>query len=213
MKSNPRDSIKPRRLVAFVIVASVGFVLAMTIDQPVFDRYVDPRPRPSDLRLMFRLAGYLPLWLLVAAAFVLIDWPRLGRQGLMAVLRRGYLLAMAVILSSLLSTVLKLLIRRTRPINHAGEYFFRPWSRRTFETSGLALPSGHAAVAFAATWMLCRLYPRATPIWCLVAIGCATGRVTTGAHFVSDVWLSAVSSFVVVWVLWRVQGGKRALCP
>ena len=210
MKSAAYRVVKPWRVVAFVIVAAAGFLLATMVDKTVFDRYADRTPPPSDVRLMFRTVGYLPFWLLVAAVFVLTDWPRLGREGLAAVLRRGYLLAMAVTCSALLSELLKLLIRRERPIYHAGEYVFRQWSGRTLNTAGLALPSGHATVAFGAAWMLCCLYPRATPIWLTAAIGCAAGRVLVGAHFASDVWLSAVISFVVVWGLWRVHGGKQS---
>ena len=125
MKPATRRAVKPRRVVAFLIIAAVGFLLTMMVDKAVFDRYSDPKAPPTEARLMVRAVGYLPTWLLVAAAFVLIDWPKLGRDGLAAFLRRGYLLAMAVTCSALLSEVLKLLIRRERPIRSAGEHVFR----------------------------------------------------------------------------------------
>ena len=52
--------------------------------------------------------------------------------------------------------------------------------------------------------------PRARWIWLSLATGCAVTRVLQGAHFLSDVYLSAVVSFGVVAILWRWQGDKAA---
>ena len=89
-----------------------------------------------------------------------------------------------------------------------GEYFFRPFSESSFSTSGLALPSSHALVAFSGAFILCRLYPRAWPVWVLLAAGCALTRVQAHAHFLSDVTVAAVAAWFVVDVAWRAWGNE-----
>ena len=201
-----------RRLLAaatFVLIAGCGFVVATLLDQPIY-AYFDRRgwKPPTDWDFMFRIAGYLPFWLLIAVALFLIDRRSHGRQEL-STRRCAGLLTLTVIVAGLLSEALKLLIRRERPLDHAGEYFFRAWSHRTFDAGGLALPSGHATIALAACFLLYRLYPRASPVWMLAGLGCAYGRVATRAHFVSDVWLSGVVGFLVATIVWHRLAMRR----
>ena len=193
----------------FLLFAVGGLVLATLIDKDVYDHFAKrPWVLLTDRDQMFRIMGYLPFWLLASVALLLVDWAGLGRRG-GVVLRRAAMLAMTAAISGLLSEVLKVLIRRERPRLHDGEYFFRPWSDRTFEAAGLGMPSGHVSVAAAAACALCLLWPRAAPIWLLAAVGCAYGRVATGAHFVSDVWLAVVLGVVVAAVMWRWLGYRR----
>jgi membrane-associated phospholipid phosphatase len=58
-------------------------------------------------------------------------------------------------------------------------------------------------VAFAAAWVLCRLHPRASPVWLALAVGCAFTRLVSHAHLLSDVVVAAVAAYAVVWVVWR----------
>jgi membrane-associated phospholipid phosphatase len=76
-------------------------------------------------------------------------------------------------------------------------------------TSGLALPSSHALVAFAAAAMLARLYPRARWLWYALAAGCALTRVLARAHFLSDVTLAAIIGWAVAAVLWHVVNAAK----
>ena len=193
----------------FLLLAGGGLIFAILIDREVYE-YVAKRPWIpfTDREQVFRIAGYLPFWLLASAALLLVDWPKRSRQGGVG-LRRAALLALAPTISGLLSEALKLLIRRERPNLHAVEYVFRPWSDRTFEAAGLGMPSGHVSVAAAAAAVLCLLWPRAAPIWLLAAVGCAYWRVARGAHFVSDVWLAAVLGSVVAVLLWRRLAYQR----
>jgi membrane-associated phospholipid phosphatase len=110
---------------------------------------------------MLRLAGYLPVWILVSAAFALID----GRAGWRAVWSRGGPPITAVILSGGAAEALKFLVRRERPTSPFAEYIFRPGHQDTFSTAGPGWPSSHVAVAFAAAWVLCRLHSRASVVW------------------------------------------------
>jgi undecaprenyl-diphosphatase len=54
------------------------------------------------------------------------------------------------------------------------------------------MPSSHALVAFAGAAALARLFPRATPIWYALAVGCGITRLLSGAHFLSDVVVGAL---------------------
>jgi membrane-associated phospholipid phosphatase len=93
--------------------------------------------------------------------------------------------------------------RRLRPDSFDGLWVWRPWSEDPISGSGLSLPSGHTATAFGAAWMLCLLFPRAAPVWMLLAIGCAVTRVINHSHFVSDVFISAMLSYAVARALWH----------
>jgi membrane-associated phospholipid phosphatase len=147
--------------------------------------------------------GYLPLWLLLGTALVLHDWPRRTADSIRPALRRGLLLVGGAAVSGIVGELLKLLFRRERPRAHDGEYFFRAFTDRPLHSGGLALPSSHAIVAFGAAAMLARLFPRAAPVWYLLAAGCAFTRVAAGAHFVSDVVVSFLAAWLVVAWLWR----------
>lgn len=181
-----------RGVVIFAVVSGAGVAIAASCDQTVF-RMFQKGVKETDLIRMFRVAGFLPIWLLAGAAVALAD----------AAWRRGALIAGSATLAGVVGEVLKLLIRRERPGLHEGASWFRPWTECAWSTSGLATPSSHAIVAFGGAWILCRLYPRATPVWLLWATGCAVTRVISGAHFVSDVFLSAVTAYAIAWFVWR----------
>ena len=105
------------------------------------------------------------------------------------------------------NAILKVLIGRLRPPTWTawdGHYVFHSWADNPFSSSGLALPSGHASVAFTGMFLLCRMYPKASPVFVLLASGCAFTRVATRGHFVSDVWTSAILGWVLAWLLWRL---------
>lgn len=149
-----------------------------------------------DFGRMLRVVGYLPLWLLLGAALWLQTRDR----------RRALLLALTPALGGLLAEVLKILLRRERPGLHNGDYFYRPFSDQPFYTRDIGLPSSHALVAFAGAWILCRLYPKAWPIWVALAAGCAYSRVQAHAHFLSDVTVAAVAAYVMVAWVWGRWG-------
>lgn len=197
--NNSGKPIRFRVVIIFAILVTAGLIVSLQLDRPVYRMLEDERWRETDWVRMFRVMGYLPLWLLAGTAVVLVEkaW------------RRGLLIAGAATLAGGVGELLKLLIRRVRPGMHDGMSRFQPWSEFSFNTAGLSTPSSHAIVAFGAAWMLCRLYPRATPVWLLLAVGCAMTRVLCSAHFVSDVYLSAVIAWGIVWVLWRICGSRE----
>jgi membrane-associated phospholipid phosphatase len=196
-------SISPHRGFLVLIMVFLGFVVAMALDRAVYLHLQVQAAEPQDWYRVLRVGGYLPYWLLVALAWMLLDASAIKTFGVRRALARGILLSTSVVTCGILAEVLKVLMRRERPGLHDGYYFFRPWSAGLLDTSGLGLPSSHAAVAFAATWVLCFLYPRALPVWLLVGMGCGVSRILDRAHFLSDVYLAAVFSFFWVRVLWR----------
>jgi membrane-associated phospholipid phosphatase len=190
-----------RRAVAlFVLLSVAGFFVIGQFDMAVYHVFEGRHVGDSDLIKMFRVMGFLGTWLLAAAALALVDgaW------------RRALLLLSAPVAAGIVGEVLKQLIRRTRPMDFHGEHHSIPWSEFHWSTSHLSAPSSHAIVAFGAAWLLCRLFPRATPVWLTLATGCAATRVIVSAHFVSDVFLSAVAGYAVVWLIWRTRWAQAA---
>jgi membrane-associated phospholipid phosphatase len=177
--------------------------VATALDPWAFSHVVLPDVYEHDWGRLLRVLGFLPTWAVVSIALVLCDAPpedaRLARSRRL----RGFLPLAAATLGGLAGEVLKLLFRRERPGAHAGAYVFRSWSDHPLSTGGLALPSSHALVAFAAAAMLARLYPRASWLWFALAAGCALTRVLTRAHFLSDVALAAIVGWLVAAGLWR----------
>lgn len=152
-----------------------------------------------DLGRLFRIIGYLPLWLLLGVAL----WLQTRNR------RRALLLALTPAVGGLVAEVLKILLRRERPGLHNGDYFYRPFADQPFYTRDIGLPSSHALVAFAGAWILCRLYPKGWPVWVLLAAGCAYSRVQAQAHFLSDVTVAAVAAYWVVAWIWSRWGDER----
>jgi len=185
-----------RPVLKVLSVAVVAIVAAHLADAWAWREIVSPGVYDHDLGRMFRVVGYLPIWLLIAVGLWLTT-----RDG-----RRALLLALVPTAGGLLAEVLKILSRRERPGLHNGEYFFRPYSDHLIATRDIGLPSSHALVAFSAAWLLCRLYPRGWPVWVLLAVGCALTRVQAQAHFLSDVTVAAVAGYLLVAVVWARWG-------
>jgi membrane-associated phospholipid phosphatase len=183
-----------------VLAAAAGaLVLAHLLDGAAFRHVRLEHVYEEDWGRLLRVMGYVPTWLLAAAALALHERTPLRR------LHRGRpaLLALAPVLGGAVAELVKLAVRRLRP-GELGEYVFRPYSERPFSTGGLGIASSHAAVAFAAAAVLSRLFPRAWPVWWGLAAGCALTRVAAGAHFLSDV----VAAGIIGWLAGAVLGTR-----
>lgn len=198
---------RPRRRWAWLLLTWLALLgLAMALDTWTYHHVVYDEPLRHDWARLLRVMGFLPTWLLAAGALILIDAAPKARGGKGASFtgwQRGLLLAFAPTLGGLVAELAKLLIRRERPALHDGAYGFRPWSVHPFSTSNLGMPSSHALVAFAAAFMLCRLFPRASVLWLSLAAGCGLTRVLAQDHFLSDVVLAAMLGQLVAATLWR----------
>jgi membrane-associated phospholipid phosphatase len=142
----------------------------------------------SDLIQLFRGWGFLGTWVLIAITARLLAKP--DRTGAMTgwrrhLYRKEWLLFASPLLSGGAAEVGKLIIRRLRP---HGEFFYlyRSWLTDPFRSSGLGFPSSHTAVAFGGSTILLLQFPKLQIPAVVMAVGCMTTRVFSGAHYFSD---------------------------
>jgi membrane-associated phospholipid phosphatase len=207
MKLNADATRAPslRRVLVFLILAVVGIVGAHVLDPVVYRHVHYPQAPDSELLKMFRGAGYLPLWGVLAAALILIDTAKRPTLGLPGVLQRGLPIILSVVLGGAMTEGAKSTIHRCRPPAEGwdGHYQFRPYDNHWFNNENLGMASSHAGVAFGAVWMLVRMYPRGTLIWMLIGLGCAWERLLEHAHFFSDVTVAMIASYAAAWLVWH----------
>ena len=180
---------------------AIAFTVACLADTWVYQQVSDPKVYERDWGRMLRVMGFLGTWAALAVAVALHEGTEPVRRTLAK--RRAWLLFGSAALGGLVAEVGKLLLRRERPEMRAGLHGFRAFSDHTWSTSGLALPSSHALVAFGGAAMLARLYPRSRWVGYTLAIGCAVTRVMARAHFLSDVVLAAGLGWIVAFALTR----------
>jgi membrane-associated phospholipid phosphatase len=184
-----------RTRISLWILVGCALSLVTTVCDPwVYQHIVWAKVYDTDWGRAFRMMGYWPTWMVVAAALWLD-----GRPPDLAAWR-ARLLVVSVTGVGLCGEALKLLVRRERPNAHDGVSVFRPFTERPFSTSGLSMPSSHALLAFAAAAMLARLFPRAAVMWYALAIGCAVTRLLARAHFFSDVVVGALLGVAAAYI-------------
>jgi membrane-associated phospholipid phosphatase len=181
-------------------------LLCSFLDKPVFvwcTQFLTAHPDlpETDFIHTLRSIGFLPVWFVVAGIFFLLDCCSTNARRTFCF--RGGMLLLGTLTSGACGEGLKLLVRRLRPNETQGEYIFRAFTDHPFKSNGFGMPSSHAVIAFAAVWILCRLHPRAAPIFILLAIGCGVTRILSTAHFLSDVYAAALLSYAVVWLYWQ----------
>lgn len=199
--------LRRHRLVVGGLVASGLLLAAHWFDPLVLHVVPENRASARDWARALRVLGYAPSWLVLAIAFVLLDWD--GDRW-----RRGLLIVFGTKLSGLLADGMKLLIRRERPPDddalHLLEvwpgYVFRAFSETPLSSAGLGMPSSHAAVAFGGMFMLCYLHPRASLVWIVLALGTGLTRILAEAHYVSDVVLAGIIGWITVRALIATDG-------
>jgi membrane-associated phospholipid phosphatase len=175
--------------------------LPMLADRWVYDHAYVKDVYDKDWARLLRVMGFAPTWAIAALAMWLHERPEAAAR---AAARAQYLLFVPFA-GGLVAEILKLLLRRERPYAMDGDYSFRLWSDRPFSTSGLAWPSSHTMVAFAAATALSRLFPRAAWVWYTLAAGCGLTRILAHAHFFSDAMLGAFFGWCVGWGVWIVM--------
>jgi membrane-associated phospholipid phosphatase len=178
------------------LLAALAIVLAHFGDSWAYQHLAKEGVYDGDFGRMLRIVGYLPIWLLLAVAVWLQTKDR----------RTALLIGGMPTLGGLVAEVCKIVLRRERPKLHEGEYFFRPFADHFWSTRDIGLPSSHAFVAFSGAWILCRVYPKAWPVWVGLAAGCALTRVQAQAHFLSDVTVAAVLAYGMVAWCWGRWG-------
>lgn len=194
----------------FLGVAVASVIAAHVVDETAWQRLRDPRIYEKDLGRLLRLIGYLPTWLIVAAALWAHDRADVVRRA-SGWGWRGGLVLLAPTLGGALAEVLKMLVRRLRPTPELFAYGWRPFSEDFISTRGLGMPSSHALTAFAAAAAMARVFPRTWSLWYLLAAGCAITRVLALGHFLSDTVVAAFLGYAVGVVLARSGGFGRSL--
>ncbi len=193
-----------RRLVSWTVTILATVLLATLVDRQLYHWCTEFALRTDKslgkLYALFEPLGWFSTWVVVACAFWLVDRHRAGHS-----MDRSAPILWAVVWAGIGSNLLKILIRRERPRDHDGEFLFRPLSEETFSSSGLGMPSGDAAVGFAAIFILYRLAPRAWPIWFLLGYGCAFSRMLLGAHFFSGVILACALGALCAAGVWAIR--------
>jgi membrane-associated phospholipid phosphatase len=185
----------PFRIALLAIVAIVAAHLA---DRWAYAHLVYLDVYDHDLGRMLRTVGYLPVWWLVGLAV----WLQTRDN------RSGLLLGVVPTAGGAICDILQVLVRRERPRLHEGHYVFRSFTDRPFHGAEFGMPSSHTLVAFSAAWLLCRLYPRAWPVWIGLATACAVSRVESRAHFLSDVTVATIIAYFLVEIVWRRWGSE-----
>ena len=102
----------------------------------------------------------------------------------------------AVVLSNLMTSVLKSAIGRARPYQESDPLSFDPFSGNT------SFPSGHSTTAFALVtpWLL--YYPHPVTVGLMVVgAGTALSRVASDFHWVSDVVAGSTIGFATAYIL------------
>lgn len=193
----------PRALLASALL----FALACALDAWAWQHVRIDDVYGKDWGRLFRIAGFLPTWMLGSLALILSD-RGVGSPAPRRFWWRGMLLTAAPVVAGLLCEVLKILLRRERPNLHDGAYVFRDFADRPWSTAAIGLPSSHTMVAFAGAGMACYLFPRTWPAWMLLASGCAFTRVAAGAHFLSDVVLAGIVGLFVARLAWLRFGAN-----
>lgn len=194
-----------RRILAFAL----GAVLLTTIDFKLLAVIQSWRPYlKGDLYYVLRIWGTLWTWILISVALLLaLPRPPADRPARSGPLTPGAAAARVLLgagFAGLLAELLKLVIRRERP-SELEAYVFRSLSERPWSSSGLGLPSSHAAVAFGGSLALITLFPRLRWPALVMAIGCGLSRIASGAHYPTDVLAGAfvgwvTSQVVAIWL-------------
>lgn len=203
-ESRPWGGGTAQRTLWLALCVVVFGALPMLADRWVYDHAHYKHIYEQDWGRLLRVMGFAPTWGVAALALWLHERPAGAER---AAARAWYLLTVPLA-GGLLAEILKLLLRRERPDVLGGDYSFRAWSDHPFSTSGLAWPSSHTMVAFAAATGLARLFPRARWVWYALAAGCGVTRILAHAHFLSDVMLGALFGWCVGWGIFFLVRGR-----
>lgn len=177
------------------MIAAIALVAAHALD-PVAWQYARlPKVNDTDWGRMLRTLGYLPMWIVLAAAMRLQTAEGRVRRF------RTHLLIWAPLAGGLTAELLKLLIRRLRPDPEAFGYAFRAFADGPLSNRGMGMPSSHVLVAFAGAAALGILFPRLRLLALGLAAGCALTRILALGHFLSDTVAAACLGWLVAHVV------------
>lgn len=197
------------RLLAHPVAWLCGFIIACGWDRAVW-LFVSARTGPtvkgweesgpwssvwSALYHAVKLCGTVWVPAAIGAVIVLRSFVQPDTARVRRAIRVGTLIFLCPAAAGLAAEGLKLVFRRQRPEFADGWYAFR--FEDFWSTSGLGLPSSHAAPAVAFAVALAVVWPRHRSWFWILAGLCCVSRVLAGAHYLSDAVLGAVVGLAV----------------
>jgi membrane-associated phospholipid phosphatase len=201
-----------------LFIGAIALGLAHVLDFQIESIPKLENTKNSDLIQMFRGWGFLGTWVLIAITARLLAKP--DRPWAMTgwshhLYRKEWLLLASPVLSGGAAETGKLLIRRLRPHGESF-YIYRSWLTDPFSSSGLGFPSSHPAVAFGGSTILLLLFPKLRIPAIVMAVGCMTTRVLSGAHYFSDgvagALIGILSGILCIKYYWYLsQKAKRGM--
>lgn len=203
-----KRSFSVLRVGGFCALFTVVLAGLLYFDREIYLAAQEYRDRERDWYRLLRAMGWAPTWLIAAAAMALIDsrhWSKLNWRST----TRSILLLIGMGGTAGLAELFKIIARRLRPDATDGFTLARSWLDEPLSSSGLSMPSSHAAVAFGACLMLCHIFPRASVIWVALAAGCGATRILANAHFASDIFVAAALGWIVVRTTWHYHLRER----
>ncbi len=117
--------------------------------------------------------------------------------------------ALAIVAAALVANGAQAAIGRMRPNQATTHLAFTQPLAELFTKQRVSFPSGEAATALAAAYVLTRLLPRWYAVFYAAAALAAVARLVNGAHYLSDVAAGALLGTVLAMVIFRCSG--RAL--
>jgi undecaprenyl-diphosphatase len=178
--------------------------LAVDIDRSVLDWVVSHRWHP--LNDVFVGLGYADkaglVWvgLAIAGAVAVRAWRSLVLLAVMTVA--------TVWAADAVSFAVKDIVRRARPEFHSAAI------QPLLDVHSSSFPAGHAATSAAGAVLLSFVFPRAWPLFAVLAVAIAYSRLYVGVHYPSDVAAGAAIGVVcgaIGVLLWRVLERRRSV--
>ncbi len=187
----------------YVVLFQLGLLICFLCEVPSFYKFAELSKisEINSVMLIMKQVGHFSIWLIAGFALIIIDLPKIFRNGYRYLNRAAFLVSSAL-LSGLSAEILKLIIRRERPdpLFFNGSVF-RGWVGAWWKSNNLGTPSSHAMVAFGGVWALCVLFPRARIIWISAAVFCGLSRMAHQAHLLGDVYIACILSYIIAMFL------------
>ena len=191
-------------LMTALVHTAVAVLIFLFLDYPLHEAlFRSDRDISQSLLGLFRAAGRWPgviLAILLLATLRPKGWPRLVLT-----------VVVACSLMAIFSDVMTRSVCRIRPRNTSGRTVFLPYFDRLTDSGkkGASFSSGDVTNAFTLATVLSAAAPPAAPVLYGLAVGSAWWRISAGAHFASDAYLSAVIAHYGAWVFLSLMGYRR----
>jgi len=198
----------PRNFTIALVLTTAAVLLLSWLDPWVFATVRAEGIYNQDWGRLLRVMGFAPTWILIALGITLSRRGLAASHGVRAVRMPGLFLLASIAATGLVGELVKLVVRRGRPVPTDGLYSLVPWTG-SWSTGALGFPSTHAIVAFAGAFAMAKLSPRSAPVWLALGAGCALTRLLDGKHFLSDVVAAAVLAAGLATILWEAMSPGR----